>query len=553
MTESPVGVHLRPMHDPATSLLGLFGDLARRSVTGRLDVVGGLTKRSIYFEDGLIVQASSQVESETLGRILVERGDIDEAQLGEALRTARNELRQLGDVLVEMKATSAARIFDALQQQVRRRIFNCLRLEAPLTGLHPGVPRPAGTIAVPLHVPDLILEAAETVLGPDRLRAALPGLEDAHVRLVGGRADDLELGLSEAERRWVSVLEGEGAPFSALVEAGYDRDGAVALVFTLHVLGLVALSGGATLGAGLAPAEGDDVHPTTRHALARRRALRRRLMATLRGQVASQEDVSTPEATTEVGPGGDLDVDIEETPDAETVIAARLSADAKAPHLLLGVPEDASPEDARAAAEVLKRRLSLDAPPAAWSPEAREAAEDLAAKIDEAAQQLGRQARAEPAAEGSTEPEASASRAGATTASGLMEEGLALTEATRARVLGRPDEAEALLRDALERFPDSASLALMLGMLLYEEGEPDAARLLEAEAWLDRSAALDPAAPTAWLHLGRLHRRRGRLATARVVLEAALQRDPRGSAAAELADLPAEPPPVASPPRRSDG
>jgi tetratricopeptide (TPR) repeat protein len=97
------------------------------------------------------------------------------------------------------------------------------------------------------------------------------------------------------------------------------------------------------------------------------------------------------------------------------------------------------------------------------------------------------------------------------------------------RSLGRDAEAEALLRRALERAPDSADLRYALGLALVRLG-----RHAGALPELERAAALAPELRRYALALALLLEERGQRARALQVLEGILARWPQDAEARAL-------------------
>ena len=77
-------------------------------------------EKKITFEDGWPVGCRSNLLHETLGRFLVDRGRLTEAQCHEALAHSAREAEPLGEVLVKKGWLTAYDLYRSLQQRMAR-------------------------------------------------------------------------------------------------------------------------------------------------------------------------------------------------------------------------------------------------------------------------------------------------------------------------------------------------------------------------------------------------------------------------------------------------
>jgi tetratricopeptide (TPR) repeat protein len=196
---------------------------------------------------------------------------------------------------------------------------------------------------------------------------------------------------------------------------------------------------------------------------------------------------------------------------------------------LLGISVKASVSDVKIAYGGFLRKWRLEHVPDEWSDEAKRAAEALLDRATEALTVLT-----------DTERRHRYLQQRATGGSTVYEEdrqvllaGVALQKAGRARERGELDEAEQILRRALEKVPEEASLWLRLGIVLVDkvrEGE----RALQEEAVqvLRKAVSLDPALDLPWVYIGRLAEVRGEVDLAAKLYRKALSVNPESELAA---------------------
>jgi hypothetical protein len=96
----------------------LLGWLARRRATGMLSLSRGMSAWRFQLRGGRVELASSAARGTMLGRLLIERGLIDEAQLASALEERRRSRARLGKTLARAGLVSAADLTAVLAHKV---------------------------------------------------------------------------------------------------------------------------------------------------------------------------------------------------------------------------------------------------------------------------------------------------------------------------------------------------------------------------------------------------------------------------------------------------
>ncbi len=91
---------------------------AGKDVPGPPDEPEQLRRRSIYFNDGQVVFASSSDPADRLGPMLLRLGLVAEADLERCARLVRSG-RPLGQVLVDEGVLDSGQLYDAIRQQVK--------------------------------------------------------------------------------------------------------------------------------------------------------------------------------------------------------------------------------------------------------------------------------------------------------------------------------------------------------------------------------------------------------------------------------------------------
>lgn len=110
--------------DPAR-LAWLLGRLAREKMSGLLVLTGKDETKHIYYVDGAIVFVQSTNREESLGRMLLADGVIDEEQYRSAMVEMAESGKKLGTVLTNMGFLNKDVLYYQLVTQTRRKVARC--------------------------------------------------------------------------------------------------------------------------------------------------------------------------------------------------------------------------------------------------------------------------------------------------------------------------------------------------------------------------------------------------------------------------------------------
>ncbi len=100
-------------------LARLLHNLAINERTGTLVLKRGEVSKSIFFKNGYVMFAESNLATDRLGEVLCRRGEITRSQLSECLAESKKTGKMLGAVLVEKQVLRAERLLPAIEVQVR--------------------------------------------------------------------------------------------------------------------------------------------------------------------------------------------------------------------------------------------------------------------------------------------------------------------------------------------------------------------------------------------------------------------------------------------------
>ena len=139
----PPAPSMRPLQGPSGSLAErgvpkLLVDLTDGCQTGTLALARGKVRKEIYFRDGRVVAADSNLRQEALGTLLCAKQIIDERQLTHLLAETKARGHMMGAVLVELGWLTPEEVLQCLAAQVRKRVSDCLRWDEGSWTFAPG-------------------------------------------------------------------------------------------------------------------------------------------------------------------------------------------------------------------------------------------------------------------------------------------------------------------------------------------------------------------------------------------------------------------------------
>jgi hypothetical protein len=218
--------------------------LQRERATGCLAVTAEDVYTVIYFENGRVVYADSTALSETLGRLMLDDGVIDQQQYTRAideLRRARetDEAARLGGVLMHLGYVTVEDIQAAIIKQTGRRIAHLMQFEEPSFTFEPGAEGLESVPRYPMRVEPQILDGIQ--LYHDRARMART-LAPFRGRFVMLRAD-VELisrcfDLLSHQREIVASIDGSETTEAWLVRQPSEE--ALPILCALAITGVLA-------------------------------------------------------------------------------------------------------------------------------------------------------------------------------------------------------------------------------------------------------------------------------------------------------------------------
>ncbi|MFL5430311.1 MAG: DUF4388 domain-containing protein [Myxococcales bacterium] len=464
----------------------IFVQLLRQKATGILTLTSGPDVRQIYFQQGQVRFATSNVVAELVGSAQVSSGAIKQASFDRALAMSKQNRIPLHEALANSRVMSPEQLKVAVRQQSVDVSVSGLFLES-------GTYRFAPHTAVD-SVPDarvgpatFIIEAAKRYKPPAASRKWLEARQDATLF----RTPELERELFAVRQ----ACPGEGV--TAFAAGGRTvgealsriKEPELPLLHWLCLSGLVQLAGGQKTEPSPAPPERTEADPDRGKAFEPREQAARKLLveARERFRLANHYQV----------------LGVKRGADADTVKAAYLEA---------------------------AKRFHSDAFSGMELGSARPLVEELFARVGEAYAVLS-----DPGKRAEYEVYLDRKAKGLPTdVSAILRAEEVFRGGEKLFKSGKWDEAEAAFREAVSLNHAEAEFHAYLGMAIFRrKGDGD-----EAAKVVERSLAMDPRLKSGTLFLAQIREAQGDLEKAKSILRKAVEQDPDfGEARNELARL----------------
>jgi hypothetical protein len=144
------------------TLLEILQFITQANWTGELLVVDADVRRSILFDAGSVILATSNAPAERLGEVLYKHGAISREQFEEALRLM-GPARRLGDIVVQKGWIKPNDLYAMLQKQVEEIFYNTLAMTAGTFLFARGIDAAAVPVRVNLPASGLLMEGVQRI------------------------------------------------------------------------------------------------------------------------------------------------------------------------------------------------------------------------------------------------------------------------------------------------------------------------------------------------------------------------------------------------------
>jgi DNA-binding response OmpR family regulator len=247
----------------STDILSVLAGLHAAGWSGRLTLSRGDGERSLYFDDGLPVAATSSFTHDRLGELMHREGVLSREQYQRA-REVHGGGRRAAQQLVDLGLLKPSELFAMLRRQVEEILFACFAWESGHYRLGPELVGADDRVRLSAHPWALFLEGVRRKYSLERL---VERVGPADTVLAPTRTLEralAECALTPQERARAELIDGERSLLE-LERATPDAMSEVALyaqAWTLIALGAVRISDESTEELAQGPAQGQgDLRP----------------------------------------------------------------------------------------------------------------------------------------------------------------------------------------------------------------------------------------------------------------------------------------------------
>ena len=325
----------------------LLNTILREERTCTLELRLRQLEKKIHFEEGAPVACTSNLLHETLGKYLVEKGKLTEAQYQATLAESITTGRQLGEVLVSRQLIAPFELYKQLQANLAHKILDTFRWSEGTYRIVSGGEAPDS--ALRMNSAQLILTGTSNFLPFDIVATHLTFSDDQRFAAIHEPPPAVaDLKLSGRDARFLQALKSRPTFAELMAQTEVDVEPAMRKLYALVILGLADWAENVPERAAARPAPVPTVTPIAAPAPAAPSPAKEPPS----GVPYADEDAATRDA----------------------LMTAFLEHRTRDPFSLLGVSEDAQPAAIRSAFLDLSARF---APVRFATPELREKAEAL--------------------------------------------------------------------------------------------------------------------------------------------------------------------------------
>ena len=479
--------------------------LYRRRTSGMLRVSREGGEKRIVLRDGVPVMAESNLPSESLGVMLMDAGRISRDDYARVVEAVRKRRCKEGAALLGLGLVAPRELYEALKQQVRRRLLDCLGWPRGDFALETGDAPVEDATAFRCDPIPLVQEAVAIHWSPAVLRGQLGAKLDAYA-IATPRTDALASRLFR-DADVDAFLAGLGGDASLAVQLDALRaPTALAAVWVLDALGALAYRdrpASADTDDGAGTHDGPEIEIVVRGASA---ADEPRIEAVQPAARGSAKSAAAADAKLEAL--------------RKEILTLHETLDGRDHYQLLGIPRDADAAAVRRAYVSAAKRFHPDALARLGLRELRDVAETVFSRIAAAHETL---------ADAERRRDYDRGQEGA--------EDLDVARVVQAEALFRKAEillragnfggALEFLRPAVAMWPDECAYQSALGWALYKKSPSDPK---SAREHLERAVAIDRDDAVAHFRLGVVLRALGEKDAAEAALARAKQLDPKARA-----------------------
>ncbi len=173
-----------------TQLLNLV-NLARK--TGKLTLGGQREDAFLFFKEGRLIHASTNIEEGHLAAMLFKAGKLSQEQVQSAVQKGDSSDRAIGKYLMDTKMVSRDDIIQGVKDYMLDIVYNLFTWDDGSFLFEQNLLPTKDRITVPLNLDNVILEGSRRIQEADRLQDELPDLATIALKITDKPLRDVKL------------------------------------------------------------------------------------------------------------------------------------------------------------------------------------------------------------------------------------------------------------------------------------------------------------------------------------------------------------------------
>jgi len=219
------------------SLPSFFHKFMLSKGTGILRLTQGKMIKEIYFLKGKAVYVKSNILSETLGRVLLEKGLVSQDTYDISLRIMQETKKPHGTILKELGALKVP-LEEALQTQMEYKLITSFQWKDGTYSFRSMKELPQGIEHIELSTPYIVLHGIKSSVGLDELTEKLSGYMDEPMAEVKSIYSFQEFGFAPEEEEVFHLIDGKRTVKDILEMSKLGLQDTLSLLYALILLEL---------------------------------------------------------------------------------------------------------------------------------------------------------------------------------------------------------------------------------------------------------------------------------------------------------------------------
>ena len=219
----------------------IIRDIQTNGKTGILHLERDEFSKRLYFLDGSIVFANSDVDSDRLGQVLLSTGIIDGPSYERAVRAMKKTRRRLGRTLVALGNIQEDRLDQTICEQIQRIIYSVFSWESGEYKFET-IDKPVeDDLARTLSTDEIVLEGVRSMATASTIRHAIGDPDRILQNVEGVAVDEKNVTLTASEGFVLSRVDGKTSVAEIAAISPLDDDETFRCIYGLISTGILRL------------------------------------------------------------------------------------------------------------------------------------------------------------------------------------------------------------------------------------------------------------------------------------------------------------------------